>query len=44
LIPVMIVLGLAFGALWTTAYVLGKRIEAQQAAWASQPDPPSPAS
>lgn len=29
-VPAMFVLGLIFGALWTTAYVLGKRIEAQQ--------------
>lgn len=31
-VPVMFVLGLIFGALWTTAYVLGKKIERQQAA------------
>jgi hypothetical protein len=31
-VPAMIVLGLIFGGLWTAAYVLGKRIEAQQAA------------
>lgn len=30
LVPAMFVLGLIFGALWTTAYVLGKRIEAQE--------------
>ncbi len=30
--PAMIVLGLAFGALWTTAYVLGRKIEREQAA------------
>jgi hypothetical protein len=29
-IPTMIVLGVIFGALWTTAYVLGKKIDAQQ--------------
>ncbi|MEP6666637.1 MAG: DUF4233 domain-containing protein [Nocardioidaceae bacterium] len=29
-IPAMIVLGLIFGALWTTAYVLGKKIDVQQ--------------
>jgi cbb3-type cytochrome oxidase subunit 3 len=29
---VMFVLGLAFSALWTTAYVLGRKIENQQAA------------
>lgn len=31
-VPAMFVLGLIFGALWTTAYVLGKKIEAQQVA------------
>jgi Protein of unknown function (DUF4233) len=31
-VPVMFVLGLAFSALWTTAYVLGRKIENQQAA------------
>lgn len=31
-VTVMFVLGLIFGALWTTAYVLGRRIEQQQAA------------
>ncbi len=35
LLPAMIVLGLVFGALWTTAYVLGRKIEAQQAGFAS---------
>jgi hypothetical protein len=30
-VPVMFVLGLVFGALWTTAYVLGRKIEHQQA-------------
>ncbi len=29
-IPAMIALGLIFGSLWTTAYILGKKIEAQQ--------------
>jgi Protein of unknown function (DUF4233) len=32
LVPVMFVLGLIFGALWTTSYLLGKRIEREQAA------------
>jgi hypothetical protein len=42
LVPVMFILGLVFGALWTTAYVLGKRIEATQASWpAGDVDPPS---
>jgi hypothetical protein len=31
-VPVMFVLGLVFGALWTTAYVLGRKIEIEQAA------------
>lgn len=35
-LPAMIVLGLLFGALWTAAYLLGRKIERQQAAWASQ--------
>ncbi len=38
-IPAMIVLGLLFGALWTAAYLLGKKIERQQAAWATQSSP-----
>lgn len=33
-VPAMFVLGLVFGALWTTAYVLGRRIEREQAAYA----------
>ena len=33
IVPAMILLGLAFGALWTTAYVLGRRIERQAAAY-----------
>ncbi len=41
-LPAMIVLAIVFGGLWITAYVLGRRIEAQQAAWAATPaDPPS---
>ncbi|MFY9913451.1 MAG: DUF4233 domain-containing protein [Nocardioidaceae bacterium] len=36
LLPAMIVLGLVFGALWTTAYVLGRKIEAQQAGIAAR--------
>ena len=32
----MIVLGLIFGALWTTAYVLGRKIEIEQAERAQQ--------
>ncbi len=42
LVPAMIVLGLGFGALWTTAYVLGRRIEAERSAWQAQTtDPPA---
>ena len=37
IVPVMIVLGLIFGALWTAAYLLGKKIEADRAAW-PEPD------
>jgi hypothetical protein len=36
-IPAMIVLGAIFGALWTTAFLLGKKIEAERAAWDSTP-------
>ncbi len=31
-VPAMLVLGAVFGALWTTAYVLGLKIEREQAA------------
>ena len=34
--PAMLVLGLVFGALWTTAYLLGRRIESDRAAWEAQ--------
>lgn len=34
-IPVMAVLGVIFGALYTAAYVLGRKIEADRAAWES---------
>jgi hypothetical protein len=37
LVTAMVVLALVFGGLWTAAYVLGKRIEAQQAAWPAEP-------
>ena len=30
IVPLMIVLALVFGALWTTAYVLGLKIEREQ--------------
>lgn len=40
LVPVMAVLGIVFGALWTTAYVLGRKIEREQAERAAgQPEP-----
>jgi Protein of unknown function (DUF4233) len=29
-VPAMYVLGVVFGALWTTAYVLGRRIDSEQ--------------
>ena len=38
-VPVMFVLGLLFGALWTAAYVLGRKIEVQQAAYADADHP-----
>lgn len=41
IIPVMVVLGLLFAALWTAAYLLGKKIERQQARWAAQTTPSS---
>ncbi|MGI8578100.1 MAG: DUF4233 domain-containing protein [Nocardioidaceae bacterium] len=31
-IPAMLVLGLVFGSLWTAAYLLGRKIEREQAA------------
>jgi hypothetical protein len=31
-VPVMIVLGLVFGSLWTASYVLGRKIEREEAA------------
>jgi hypothetical protein len=34
-IPVMFVLGVVFGSLYTAAYVLGRKIEADRAAWAA---------
>lgn len=36
LVPAMLVLGAIFGALYTTAYVLGRKIEVQQAAFAAE--------
>ncbi len=44
-VPVMVVLGVAFGALWTTAYLLGDRIDRERAERAllesSGSEPPS---
>lgn len=34
-VPVMIVLGLVFGSLWTAAYLLGLKIEREEAARSS---------
>lgn len=41
LIPVMIVLGLMFGALYVAAYLLGRKIEADRAAWFASHPPPA---
>jgi len=41
-IPVMFILGVIFGALWTTAYLLGKKIEADRAAWTAAQPPEAP--
>jgi uncharacterized membrane protein len=38
-IPVMFVLGVVFGGLFTAAYVLGRKIEADRAAWEAGQDP-----
>ncbi|MBA3266599.1 MAG: DUF4233 domain-containing protein [Nocardioidaceae bacterium] len=40
-VPVMVVLGLLFGALWTAAYLLGKRIERQSTAVENHSHPPA---
>jgi hypothetical protein len=37
----MVVLAVVFGGLWTAGYVLGRRIEAQQAAWPTEPSEPA---
>jgi hypothetical protein len=42
--PVMILLAVIFGALWTTAYFLGKKIEADRAAWEAEHGPPETSS
>jgi hypothetical protein len=45
-IPVMFVLGVVFGSLYTAAYLLGRKIEADRAAWQAedQHHPPAPTS
>jgi hypothetical protein len=45
-IPVMFVLGVIFGSLYTAAYLLGRKIEADRAAWHAheQQRPPAEAS
>jgi hypothetical protein len=35
-VPVMFVLGVVFGSLYTGAYVLGRKIEADRAAWEAE--------
>ncbi len=41
-IPLMIVLGVVFASLWTAAFLLGKKIEADRATWAAQVDRSAP--
>ena len=36
LVPIMFVVGAMFAALWATAYVVGRRIEADRARWAAE--------
>lgn len=48
-LPAMFVLGAIFAALWTTAYLLGRRIERERALWgaheaAAAPSPGGPVS
>ncbi len=40
-LPAMFVLGLLFGALWTAAYLLGRKIESQQTGWGPSSSPSS---
>lgn len=35
-VPIMFVVGAIFAALWTTAYRLGRRIQADKARWAAE--------
>jgi hypothetical protein len=41
-VPVMFFLGVVFGSLYTAAYALGRKIEADRAAWEAEgrPEPP----
>jgi hypothetical protein len=36
LVPIMFAVGTMFAALWATAYVVGRRIEADRARWAAE--------
>lgn len=38
LVPIMFFIGAMFGALWLGAYFLGRRIEADKAAWGAEAD------
>jgi hypothetical protein len=40
-VPVMFALGAVFGALYTAAYLLGRKIEADRAAWAAEHQDPT---
>lgn len=42
LVPVMFFVGAMFAALWTGAFVLGRRIEADKARWAAEGEPDRP--
>lgn len=35
-VPIMFVVGTMFAALWTTAFLLGRKIEADKARWAAE--------
>jgi hypothetical protein len=37
LVPIMFLVGAVFAALWALAYLLGRKIEADRARWASEP-------
>ena len=40
-VPAMFVLGVVFGSLYTAAYLLGRKIEADRAAWAASQEGPT---